>query len=352
MSKNRRFLPVDDAQAPFFAGVDVGGTNIKIGVVDNEGQTVAYHSMPTEDEKGPDDGAYRMADAVLKMVRRVGIAHDEFPRVGLAAPGTMDVPNGMLLEPHNLPGWWHCPIRDMLSHHCGRPVTFANDANAAAYGEYWAGTGKQYKSMILLTLGTGIGGGIIVEGDLIVGKHSCGGEVGHIIIDCRDDAMEDNARKRGSLEAYASAGGVIKRAQAALDSGQKSSINSRLKKGEELTPLVIAQEAEKDDKLARQIVLETAQYIGVGIASLAHTVDPESAVLGGAMTFGGNESPLGRAFIQTVRDEFDRRSLGSLKGKLHIDFASLGGDAGYIGAAGLARIEHLKEISAQTASSN
>ena len=343
-------MPVDDAKAPLFAGVDVGGTNIKIGLVDSEGHMVAYEKMPTQAQKGPEDGTQRMAEAVLKMVRRVGLDQDEFPRIGLACPGTMDVPAGMLLEPHNLQGWWHCPIRDMLSHYSGRPVSFANDANAAAFGEYWAGAGQQFQSMILLTLGTGIGGGIITNGELVVGEHSCGGEVGHIIIDCNEGAIQDNAGKSGSLEAYASAGGVIKRAQLALDAGRKSSLNTRLKKeGTELTPLLIAKEAEKGDKLAKRVVLETARYLGTGIASLVHTVDPESAVLGGALTFGGGESPLGQEFLETIRHEFDRRALGALRGRIHIDFASLGGDAGFIGAAGIARRDHKIELAAEKA---
>lgn len=348
MPSKRRFLPVDDAKAPFFAGVDVGGTNIKIGLIDCEGCTVAYESMPTDVKKGPENGTRRIAEAVLNIIRRVDIPLDEFPRIGLATPGSMDVPSGVLLEPHNLPGWWNCPIRDLLSHYSGRPVTFANDANAAAFGEYWAGAGKRFQSMILLTLGTGIGGGIISEGELIVGHHSCGGEVGHIIIDCRDDAMQDNAGKRGSLEALASAGGVVRRAQAAIDEGKRSTLATAVKKGRELTPLLIAEFAEKGDRLSRQIVLETAKYLGVGIASLCHTVDPESVVLGGAMTFGRNETDLGQAFIQAVRDEFDRRVLGSLRGAVHIDFASLAGDAGFIGAAGLAFADHQREVAAET----
>lgn len=348
MSKGRRLMPIDDARAPFFAGVDVGGTNIKIGLVDSEGQTVAYHSMTTDDKKGPDVGARRMAEAVLKMFRHSNLSQDEFPRVGLACPGSMDVPNGLLLEPHNLTGWWNCPIRDLLSHYSGRPVSFANDANAAAFGEYWSGSGKQYNSMILLTLGTGIGGGIIVDGELIVGRHSCGGEVGHIIIDCHDDAIKDNAGHTGSLEGCASAGGVVKRMQTLLDAGKRSSITKRLKKKDaQLTPLLVAEEAGKGDKLSKKVVFDTARYLGIGIASLVHTVDPDSVVLGGAMTFGGADSELGEEFIQSVREEFNKRALGSLIGRVSIDFASLGGDAGYIGAAGLARADHLREVEKQ-----
>ena len=116
----------------------------------------------------------------------------------------------MILRPGNLPGWWDFPIRDRLSERIGLPVTFANDANAAAYGEYWLGAG-QFHSMVLLTLGTGVGGGIIVGETMIEGEHSCGGECGHIVVDPRDDAPADSAGIRGSLEAYANASAIVDR---------------------------------------------------------------------------------------------------------------------------------------------
>jgi glucokinase len=337
MPESSNFVSRSSATPPLFAGVDVGGTNIKVGLVDSDGRTLAYHTFPTDVDRGPEEGCRRMADAVHKVAADAKAKPNEVVRIGLATPGTMDVPAGLLLEPHNLPGWWNFPIRDKLAEAARTPVTFANDANAAAYGEFWVGSGKQYNSMILLTLGTGIGGGIIIGGRLIEGEHSCGGEVGHIIIDMADDAMQDNAGKTGSLEAYASAGGVVRRAQMELARNKSSVLAASDPAGEGLTPKEIAEAAESGDALAKKVVLDTARYLGVGITTLVHTIDPESVVLGGAMTFGGGDNPLGREFLQTVRDEFNRRTFPTLKGKIIIDFASLGGDAGYLGAAGLAR---------------
>ena len=117
----------------------------------------------------------------------------------------MDIPAGMILRPGNMPGWWDFPIRDRLSFHLGMPVTFANDANAAAYGEFWRGAGAQHDSMVLLTLGTGIGGGIIIGDMLVEGAHSCGGECGHILVNPAKDAWQDSLGNSGSLEAYANA---------------------------------------------------------------------------------------------------------------------------------------------------
>jgi glucokinase len=132
----------------------------------------------------------------------------------------------------------------------------------------------------------------------------------------------------------------VKRAQAALAKDASSILTNSAVSLDQLTPLAIAEAAEQGDALARKVVLDTARYLGIGITTLVHTIDPESVVLGGAMTFGGNDNPLGREFLQAVRDEFNRRTFPTLSGKIIIDFATLGGDAGYLGAAGLARLGH------------
>ena len=328
-----------EAQKPYFVGIDVGGTNIKIGLVSDSGQTLAYHSMRTEQEKGPEDACQRMVQVVDRLVAEAGIPAGDVVRAGLATPGPMDLPTGMILRPGNLPGWWDFPIRDRVSFHLRLPVTFANDANAAAYGEFWRGAAVHYHSMVLLTLGTGIGGGIIVGDTLIDGAHSCGSECGHILVDPREDAPRDSLGKSGSLEAHACATGVVARATAALDAGRPSSLAKKYAAGDKITPRMVAEEAEHGDALAREIVMETAYWLAIGIVSLVHTIDPNVVVLGGAMNFGGPTSALGREFIQRIRDEVRPRLLEPLRDKLLIEFASLGGDAGYIGAAGLARLE-------------
>ena len=127
----------------------------------------------------------------------------------------------MILRPGNMPGWWDFPIRDRVSHHTGLPVTFANDANAAAYGEFWCGAVRQVHSLVFLTLGTGVGGGIIVGDTLIEGEHSCGSECGHILVNPADDAPMDSLGKRGSLESYGNASALVDRALAALGSVER-----------------------------------------------------------------------------------------------------------------------------------
>jgi glucokinase len=341
---NNHFISLDQANKPFFIGVDLGGTNIKAGLVDDLGRPLAWLTVPTEVPKGPEDASARMGKVALQVAEKAGVNLSDIGRVGLGSPGSMDIPTGMLLQPANLKGWEFFPLRDRVSHHCGLPVTFANDANAAAYGEFWVGSGRDFHSMALFTLGTGIGCGIII-GDLCLdGEHSHGGECGHIIIDYSSDARLCGCGQRGHLEAYCSATAVIKRFREALDAGRSSSLTADSSRCKDLSPKQIAKHAEKGDQLSWDIIMETARYLGVGITDLMHTIDPSGVLLGGAMTFGSNETELGRSFLAEIRAEVKRRAYPVLAEKTIIEFAALGGDAGYIGAAGLARLDYLKKL--------
>ena len=342
MSRNDKFIPPDQAQPPFFAGIDLGGTNIKVGVVDDLGRPLSWLTIPTEPKKGPEDAAVRMGRAVIEATEKAGLKPPDLARVGLGSPGTMDIPAGKLIDPVNIKGWDNFPIRDRVAAHCGLPVTFANDGAAAAYGEFWVGSGRDFHSLVLFTLGTGIGCGIIVGELSIDGEHSHGAECGHIVIDCSDDARLCGCGQRGHLEAYASATAVVKRMRDLLDAGRTSTLQAKLEDGCKLTPKLLAHEAAAGDALSLEIVAETARWLAVGIVNLMHTIDPSGILLGGAMTFGGNESPLGQQFLAWIKEEVARRAFPLLAERTAIDFASLGGDAGYIGAAGLARLDAKK----------
>ena len=339
MAETTQLMSAAAARRPLFVGVDVGGTNIKIGIVCDQGKPVAYRSIATEEERGPADAASRIGQAVRDLIAKAGLEEGAAARAGLATPGPMDLKAGMLLGPGNLPHWHNTPIRKLVSDACGMPVTYANDANAAAYGEFWAGAAREYPSMVMFTMGTGIGGGIIVDEMLIEGAHGAGGELGHIIIDSAADAPLNSLGIRGTLEGYCGAYALIRRAEEALDRTD-STLKTRLAAGEELTPKLIAAEAEAGDQLSQELVMETARYMALGVVSAVHTIDPESVVIGGAMTFGGEGHPLGERFMARLREEAINRMLEPLRDKIHIDFAALGGDAGYIGAAGLARREY------------
>jgi glucokinase len=281
-----------------------------------------------------------MCEGVNDLLTKVGAKKEDVARIGLATPGPIDLATGMILRPGNLPTWWDYPIRDKVAEACGVPVRYANDANAAAFGEYWMGAGNDARNMVLLTLGTGVGGGIVLDDYLVEGAHSCGAECGFILIDSRPEARRDTQDLTGTLEGYCGSYGVVGRAVDALQAGRESSLAGVLKSTGEITPLNIADAAEAGDPLAWEVVMDTARYLALGIMTLIHTVDPDSVVLGGAMTFGGAGHPLGEKFIARVRDEVRPRILSALQPTLRIEFARLGGDAGFVGAAGLARVEH------------
>jgi len=176
-----------------------------------------------------------------------------------------------------------------------------------------------------------------VEGAAIDGAHSHGSECGHIIVDASQEARICSCGQPGHLEAYASAKAVVGRTTDALAAGAESSLQELLATDQPVTALVIYQAAEAGDPLACSIVSETARWLAIGIVTLLHTIDPALVVLGGAMDFGGHESPLGREFLDTIRQQVVARTFPVIAERVTIDFASLGGDAGYIGAAGLGR---------------
>lgn len=331
-------LPLSEATQPLFAGVDIGGTNMKLGIVDSQGRTLAFHSIPTEQHNGAEAAAKRVSETLAQLCTEIGTQLSDIKRVGLASPGPMDIPNGMLLDPGNLPEWHNTPLRDLFAKATRLPVTYANDANAAAYGEFWSGAGERFDDMVFIALGTGVGGGIIINDEIIEGSHSCGGEIGHIIIDASPDAPLNSLGIRGTLEGYCGSYGVVGRAKSALaDKYVESSLRDSIADVEELTPLLVANAAEAGDKLALKVVMDTARYLAIGIVTCVHTLDPQGVVIGGGMTFGGAGHPLGEKFLAEVQLQTKERLIKSLREKVVIEFAQLGGVAGYIGAAGLAR---------------
>ena len=338
MSGGRKLVTLGEARRPLYGGVDLGGTNIKAVLVDDLGRVVAFHTEKTHAERGPEDAAARMGGAVHLLARQAGIATVDIAAVGVGSPGPLDIPAGTIVRAGNLVGWDNFPLRDRVAAHAGLPVTFANDANAAACGEFWVGAGREYDSLILLTLGTGVGGGIIIGELNVEGAHSHGSECGHMIVDPSETARMCPCGQSGHLEAYCSAKSLVARAEEAIAAGRTGSLVTAVAAGEPLTPILVGREAEAGDGLAIELVMETARWLGIGIVSLLHAIDPEAVMLGGAMTFGGERAALGRAFLERIQAEVRRRTFPTLAEKTVIGFASLGGDAGSIGAAGLARL--------------
>jgi glucokinase len=334
-------ISLAEAQRPLFIGIDVGGTSIKLGLVDDRGRSLGKTAVPTHEELGPAAAFDNTLSALHALLADLSLSLDDVAALGLGTPGPQDIPAGIIIGPDNLPHWRNFAAVEYLRTRTGKPVAFANDANAAAFGECWVGSGRHHHTVVMFTLGTGVGGGIILGDLLIEGDHSHGGELGHLIIDCRDDALEINGR--GHLESYASATAVIARVEAALLAGTETSLRGRVKSGEPVTPLLVMEEAARGDAYSRQLILETARYLAIGIVTMMHTLDPGIVVIGGAMTFGGHDHPLGREFLAEIRSVVRARAYPIPAAKCVIDFAQLGGDAGYIGAAGIARTAYHKK---------
>jgi glucokinase len=318
------------APGPLYVGLDVGGTTMKAGVVDDQGRPRSAVSLPTEPHKGQEHGLEQMCASIRQAVAEAGLQLSDIAAIGVATPGLMDIPAGVILDPPNLKPWRNVPVRQHIHETFCLPTAFQNDANAAAYGEYWAGAGRDVDSLVMFTLGTGIGGGIILDDRILEGEHSHGGELGHIKIEMTRPRTCGCGRK-GCLEAYASATSVVQRTREALAEDKGRSSLHQIKNPEELTSHTIFDAASAGDELASRIVEETAFYLAVGAMNLMHTIDPDMVVFGGGMVAAGE------SFLERIRHHVRELAFPVPAAKTQIRFAQLGGEAGFIGAAACGR---------------
>jgi glucokinase len=314
-----------------FVGLDVGGTTMKAGVVDDQGQALSSVSVPTEAYKGQQQGLQRMGQAIRQAISAAGLRPDAIAAIGVATPGTMDIPAGIILDPPNLKPWRNVPVRQHIQEAFHVPTAFQNDANAAAYGEYWVGAGKGMHSMVLFTLGTGVGGGIIIGNLVVEGEHSHGAELGHMKIEMTRP-RQCGCGRWGCLEAYASATAVVQRALEALEQpGASSSLHALQREQGGITSKDIFTAAAEGDAVADKIVEDTAYYLAVGATNMLHMLDPDMVVFAGGMIAAGE------AFLERIRNHVRQLAFPVPAEKAQLRFAQLGGDAGFIGAAGCGR---------------
>jgi glucokinase len=319
------------SSTPLFVGVDVGGQTIKGGVVDDTGRSLSAVSVPTEAARGQEHGLNQMCLTVRKAAEAAGVTLGDVAAIGIATPGTMDIPAGIILDPPNLRPWQNVPVRHHLEVTFGKPTAFQNDANAAAFGEYWVGSGQGTRSLVLFTLGTGIGCGIVIDGQILEGRHSHGAEVGHIIVAAENGRL-CGCGQPGHLEAYASALAVVKRTEEALAADEDRSLLHALRRDQGgLTARDVFQTAAAGDELAGRIVRDTARYLAVGAVNMMHTIDPDMVVFAGGMTAAGEP------FLGAIRGYVRQWAFPVLAEKIQVRFATLGSDAGYIGAAACGR---------------
>jgi len=308
--------------AEYVIGVDLGGTNIKAGVVDSEGNIIASDSIPTEVEKGRDAVTDNICLAAKKVLEQAGKDLKDVLGLGLGAPGTLNLREGVILFSPNLTCLNEAPIRRMIEERLNIPVTLENDANAAAWGEKWVGAGKDVSSLVMFTLGTGIGGGVIINNELVHGFNDVAGELGHQVLYA--DGVKCGCGNNGCIEAYASCPAMVRRMKEAIASGKKSILSGDFEAAD------ITKAALQGDETAREIVEETGRMLGVIATNMLHILNPEMVVFAGGMIAAGD------MLLKPIRDEVKKRAFKASQEGVQIVFAKLGGNAGVIGAAGCA----------------
>ncbi len=352
-------------------GVDLGGTDIKAGLVSSAGDISCRVVLPTDVETGgPKLVAARIAEAVRQVLLKAETASIDLTSkesdsrgeitsplqtddnvheigVGLGAPGLIIAETGVVHFSPNFPGWSDIPLVAYVNAELAKlhPTKYAaqtdihkkykpilrgmdNDVNAMTLGELHHGAGVGYRSLVALTLGTGVGGGVVIDGEVYHGSQNTAGELGHTIV-------EPNGRicgcgNRGCLEAYAGAKNIVQRIEEKIENGRRSSLADAIEDGIALTPRVIAQAAEAGDALAIEIFAETGAYIGIALTSIAHILNPQIAIIGGGIAEAGE-----KLLFEPIRKELSKRAM-DIPARMKIVKAHLGNDAGIVGAAMLA----------------
>jgi glucokinase len=313
--------------AKAYLGIDLGGTHVKTAVVSTDGEILGRHTHDTPANEGVEAVADAMAASGKESIKSAGVG---VAAAGIGAPGPMDWRTGVVFSPPNLPGWHNVPLAELMQHRLAMPCFVDNDANLACLGEFTAGAGRGVECMCLLTLGTGVGGGIIVFGKLLRGIDGTAAEIGHMTL--QRDGRQCGCGARGCLEAYASVTGLVRTAREAIDSGRESSLAKACGGDlDKITGKMISDHAHAGDALARWAIEETGDWIGVGVASLINLLNPEKVVLGGGMISAGD------LLFDAVRKRARSDAFEVPAKRAQIVPAELGEDAGVFGAAAAAR---------------
>jgi glucokinase len=312
-----------------YVGIDVGGTNIKIGLFDSELKLISKTSITTNADMGPDIVIGNMASTVKELISKAGLSLKDIVAVGIGTPGPAKYSEGIIIRSTNMPKFKNVPISKMLNEKLGAPVVFDNDANVACWGEYTMGAGKGVKDVVFFTLGTGIGGGIVSDGELVHGCDENGAELGHMII--HPDGRKCNCGQKGCVEAYASADSTARRATEAIEAGAESSLKKVLDEKGKITSKDVYTHLAAGDKLAKEITDGTAKALAITCINMLHTTEPKRIIFTGGMIAAGD------ALLNRIKYFFDEHIWTLKKETVEICFATLGEDTGIIGAAALAR---------------
>lgn len=308
-------------------GVDLGGTNIKAGLVDDSGKILAKSSVPTRSVMGAETVVADMGDQVFALLRKQGVAPDEVRGVGVGSPGAIDSANGVVNYSNNLK-WKDVPLAALLKKKIDKPIKVSNDANVAALGETMFGVAKGYSDTILVTLGTGVGGGVVIGGKLFEGNQSKGAELGHMVVVANGEPC--TCGRKGCLEAYASATALIRETKNAMQRDTASAMWRFAGSIDKVDGRTAFECAKQGDAAATEVVNQYIFYLSEGLLNFCNIFRPQAIILGGGVCAQGDY------LLNRVRELLEDRNYG-FEGTPKVDLliASLGNDAGLVGAASL-----------------
>lgn len=310
-------------------GIDLGGTTIKFAILTVDGEVQQKWSIETNIL---DEGCHIVPDIIESINHRIALyemKHEDFIGIGMGTPGSVDIEKGTVIGAYNLNWTKKQSVKSQIEKATGIPFVLDNDANVAALGERWKGAGENNPDVVFITLGTGVGGGIIAEGKLLHGVNGCAGEIGHVTVD--PGGFECTCGKKGCLETVSSATGVVRVArhmseEYAGDSKLKQTIDD----GQDVSSKDVFDFAQSDDPFALMVVDRVCYFLGLAIGNVGNTLNPSSVVIGGGVSAAGEFL---RSRVQTYFEEF---TFPEVRNSTQVKLAQLGNEAGVIGAASLA----------------
>ncbi len=306
-------------------GIDLGGTAIKGGLVAADGTILDKNQIATEADGGPDHVLERIVGRIEYFRAEATARKISIARVGIGAPGILSHKTGTIIAPPNLPGWRNVPVVTHLAAATGLFVNLENDANNAAYAEFICGAGRGCRNMVLLTIGTGVGGGVVLDGRLFRGAFENGGELGHTIVQAGGRLC--GCGQRGCLEAHASASSLVVRATKLLEAGRASSLREDWTATGLIDGRRIAAGAAAGDALALEVWNETCRYLAIACINIQHAFNPERVV------FAGGLSETGALLLDGIKAAYRAEASRLLGDPPEMRLAELGNDAGFVGAA-------------------
>ena len=325
----------------FIVGIDLGGTNIAAGAMPIDGtREIAMRMSPTHAEEGSGGVVERIVtmveDVIAQTRAETGADRSDFLGVGIGSPGPLDRAGGIVIESPNL-GWRHFPLRDAVATRVNLPATLDNDANCATLGEWWCGAAKGGRNVVGITIGTGIGGGLIFDGKLYHGSSDGAGEIGHTTID--PTGRRCKCGNYGCLEAYASGPAIAERAREELEVDGES-ILIEMVEGDvsRITAQTVYEASKRGDPVAQEVVRDTAHFLGVGLSNLINVLNPDIVVVAGGVTQAGDQ------LFDPLRAEVRRRAFKSAVDACRIVPGALPLSAGVVGAVATFRAQMLGDL--------